>query len=182
MELEARSHTVDEYAGQIVPGLVQTEEYARELFRETHPKGTQDEIEQLVTARMSRQLLLNGPSALDLFMILDEAVIRRPVGGPKAMRAQLARLIDLSDGPNTCVQVLPFSHGAHALMGGALALMTLDDKHVVAYEESIDTGTLLEDPESVSVRRRRYHLMRAYALPPRDSAALIRSVMEALPT
>ncbi|KIF68559.1 DNA-binding protein [Streptomyces sp. AcH 505] len=182
MELEARARTIDQYAGQIVPGLVQTEDYARQIFQETHPQAAQDRIEELVTARMSRQLLLNGSPALDLFMILDEAVIRRPVGGPDAMRAQLARLIDLSDGPNTTVQVLPFSHGAHALMGGSLTLMTLDEKQVVAYEESFASGTLLEDPESVRTRARAYHLMRAYALPPRDSAALIRSVMEALPT
>ncbi|WP_443042936.1 helix-turn-helix domain-containing protein [Streptomyces sp. NBC_00370] len=182
MELEARARTIDQYAGQIVPGLVQTEAYARDIFRETYPQATEDKIEELVVARMSRQLLLNGTPALDLFMILDEAVIRRPVGGSDAMRAQLARLIDLSNGPNTTVQVLPFSHGAHALMGGSLTLMTLDDKQVVSYEESIGTGTLLEDPESVRAHCRAYHLMRAYALPPRDSAALIRSVMEALPT
>ncbi|MFD5033233.1 Scr1 family TA system antitoxin-like transcriptional regulator [Streptomyces sp. NPDC058220] len=182
MELEARARIIDHYAGQIVPGLVQTEDYARALFRVGNPRATADEIEEKVTARLSRQVLLVGPSASDVSIVLDEAVIRRSVGGPVVMRAQLARLVDLADTPTTTVQLLPFEHGEHALLGGgALELLTLDSGHPVAYEEGLTTGTLLEDAESVRTRRRDYDLMRAYALSPRDTAAFIRSTMEALP-
>ncbi|MFI1797934.1 helix-turn-helix domain-containing protein [Streptomyces sp. NPDC020379] len=181
MELEARSRVIGEYAGHIVPGLVQTEDYARALFRISNPKASADEVEELVTARLSRQTLLRTDPVPDLSMILDEAVIRRPIGGSAVMRAQLSNLIELVDTPTTTVQILPFEHGEHALLGGALTLMALDDGSTVAYEESIATGQLIEDPEAVSTRHRSYDLMRAYALSPSESAVFIQSVMEALP-
>nr|WSZ97695.1 helix-turn-helix domain-containing protein [Streptomyces sp. NBC_00857] len=182
MELELRARVIDEYAGQIVTGLLQTEEYARALFRVSNPRATPDEIEKLVVARMSRQALLTASPAPDLSVILDEAVIRRSIGGPVVMRNQLARLCEFVDTPTTTIQLLPFAHGEHALLGGTLTLMTLNDKSCVAYEESIDTGTLLEDPARVRTRRRAYDRMKAYALSPRDTAAFIRSTMEALPS
>lgn len=179
MELQAQARVIDEYASHVVPGLVQTEGYARALFRVSNPKASPDAIEEMVTARLSRQALLTAEAPPDLSIILDEAVIRRPVGGPAVMRAQLVMLAELVDTATTTVQVLPFEHGEHALMSGALTLMTLDDGTNVAYVESIATGSLIEDPETVSARRRSYDLLRAYALSPSKSAAFIRAVMEA---
>ncbi|QLE74058.1 helix-turn-helix domain-containing protein [Streptomyces rectiverticillatus] len=179
MELEARALVIDEYAGHLVPGLVQTEDYARALFRVSNPKASPDEIEEKVSARLSRQALLRAETPPDLSMVLDEAVIRRPIGGPTVMRTQLANLIELVDTATTIVQVLPFEHGEHALLGGTLKLMTLDDDSTVAYVESIATGELIEDPRTVSIRRRSYDLLRAYALSPSKSADFIRSLMEA---
>ncbi|GDY44932.1 hypothetical protein SANT12839_058140 [Streptomyces antimycoticus] len=111
MELEAQARLIEEYAGQIVPGLVQTEDYARALFEKFDPKATLNEIEELVTARMSRQALLSADPPPDVSLILDEAVLQRSFGGPAVMRAQLARLVDLTLTPTTVVQVLPFEHG-----------------------------------------------------------------------
>ncbi|MFK0289957.1 Scr1 family TA system antitoxin-like transcriptional regulator [Streptomyces sp. NPDC090442] len=182
MELEARARLIEEYAGQIVPGLVQTEGYARAQFVVSNPKATREEIEELLAARMSRQALLRADPSPDLSLILDEAVLRRGFGGSAVMRAQLTRLADLTLTPTTVVQVLPFEHGGHALVGGTLTLMTLDDGARVAYEESITTGTLLEDLGIIAERQRAYDLLRACALTPAKSAAVIRSVMEALPT
>ncbi|MGW3567003.1 helix-turn-helix domain-containing protein [Streptomyces sp. NPDC000941] len=182
MELEERARTVKEYAGQLVPGIVQTKEYARELIRTSMPKATAERIDELVMARMSRQELLRSDPPTELALVLDEAVLRRPIGGPAVMREQLARLIALVDTPNRAVQVVPFDHGAHALVGGGLKLMTLDDGTEVAFEESIGTGTLLEDSERVNALQWSYDLLRADALSRRESAAFIQSVMEALPT
>ena len=182
MELESRSRRIEAYAVQIVPGLVQTEDYARAQFVISSPKATRDEIEELVTARMSRQALLGADPPPDLSLILDEGVLRRGFGGPAVMRAQLTRLAELAHTPTTVVQVVPFELGGHALAGGTLKLMTLDNGARVAYEESISTGTLLEDVGIVAERQRAYDLLRACAMSPGDSAALIRSVMEALPT
>jgi hypothetical protein len=106
--------------------------------------------------------------------------VRRPVGGPVVMRAQLARLAELVDTPTSVIQVLPYEHGEHALLGGGLDLLTLDDGTAVAYEESITTGQLIEDRERVMRRSRSYDLLRAYALSPTQTAAFIHSVMEAL--
>ncbi|MEU1628647.1 helix-turn-helix transcriptional regulator [Streptomyces sp. NPDC020096] len=182
MLMETRARVIEEYTGQMVPGLVQTEDYARALFEIHNPKATPDKIEELVTARMSRQALLQGDSPPDHSVILDEAALRRSFGGPAVMRAQLTRLIELTLTPTNVVQVLPFSHGGHALVGGSLALLTLDDGTQAVWEEGISTGTLLEDLESVAVRQRAYDLLRACALSPNDTASFIRSVMEALPT
>lgn len=114
--------------------------------------------------------------------MLDEAVLRRGFGEPVVMRSQLAHLVELTLTRTTMVQVLPFEHGRHALGGGLLSLKTLDNGARVAHEESITTGTLMEDMESVVEHQRAYNRVRACALSPHDSAAFIRSVMEALPT
>lgn len=180
MELETRACAIACYAGQLVPGLLQTEEYARALFRVSNPLASDAAIDEMVAVRMGRQALLTAEPAPHLSVVLDEATIRRPIGGPAVMRAQLSRLAALVDTPTSVVQVLPFEHGEHALLGGGLNLLTLDDGSAVAYEEGITTGQLLEDSERVVTRRRSYDLLRAYALSPRDTAAFIRSVMEAL--
>ncbi|GAA1883931.1 helix-turn-helix domain-containing protein [Streptantibioticus ferralitis] len=178
MLLEMRARVIETYAGTVVTGLVQTEPYARALFRISNPKASEEKIEEMVAARLSRQELLRSAPSPDLCVILDEAVIRRPVGGPGVMREQLDALVSLVDTAATTVQLLPYGHGEHALMGGALMLMTLDDGATVAYEESIDTGTLLEAPESVTPRQRKYDLLRSYALSPSETAAFIRAVKE----
>ncbi|MET9478952.1 helix-turn-helix transcriptional regulator [Streptomyces sp. NPDC006638] len=181
MDLEAQAQLIQEFAGSLVPGLVQTEAYARALFQIHNPRATRDEIEELVTARMSRQALLRADPAPDLYLILDEAVLRRAYGGPATMRDQLARLLALTLTPTSIVQVLPFEHGGHALASGSLALLTLSNGTQVAYEESISTGTLLEEKNVVKSRQRAYDLLRACALSPKESAAFIRAAMEALP-
>jgi transcriptional regulator with XRE-family HTH domain len=182
MELEAHARTIHEYAGQLVPGIVQTEEYARAQFEIHNRRASKDRIAELVIARNIRQTTLReADPAPDLALVLDEAVIRRAYGGPAVMRAQLARLAELALTRTTMVQVLPFTHGGHPLVGGALALWTMEDGTQVAYEESITTGTLIEDAVAVGTHRRAYDLLRACALSPSDSAAFIRSVMEDLP-
>ncbi|MBO0651854.1 helix-turn-helix transcriptional regulator [Streptomyces triculaminicus] len=182
MEMEAQARVIHEYAGQFVPGLVQTEAYARTLFRVGDPRRTEDKVAEMLAARLNRQALLKTERAPDFACVLDEAVLRRPVGGPSIWREQLAALIAIVDTPTTTVQVLPFEHGEHALMGGSLALFIAEDGHAIAYEESNSTGQLLEDPEVVSRRRRAYDRLRSYALSPNDSAAFIRHVMEELPS
>jgi transcriptional regulator with XRE-family HTH domain len=181
-ELEARARTIHQYAGRLIPGIVQTEDHARAQFEIHNPRATADEIAQLVLARTSRQgSVLGADPAPDLALVVDEAVLRRSYGGPQVMRAQLARLAELALTATTTIQVLPFSHGGHALAGGTVALWTMENDTQVAYEESITTGRLIEDTATVRAHRRAYDLLRASALSPRDSAAFIRSVMQDLP-
>ncbi len=180
MELERRARVIDEVAGQVVPGLAQIDGYARALFRENDPGATAEEIEDKVLVRMGRKDLLQGDTSPFLSMILDEAALRRPIGGDEVMYEQLSALLGMVDTGSTLVQAIPFAHGAYAFLGGSLTLLTLDDGTEVAYEESIDTGTLLEDNESVSKRRRAYDRLKAYALSPRETAALILEIREAL--
>ncbi|MGW6026583.1 DUF5753 domain-containing protein [Streptomyces sp. NPDC055099] len=160
---------------------MQTKRYARAQFEAHNPKASQAEIDELVTARMTRQALLGGSDAPDHSLILDEAVIRRPFGSPAVMREQLSRLIDIA-ATTSIIQVLPFSSGAHGLVGGSLTLMTLADGAQIAYEESISTGTLLEDKAIVIERQRAYDRIRADALSREKTATFIRHAMEALPS
>ncbi|MFF8367821.1 Scr1 family TA system antitoxin-like transcriptional regulator [Streptomyces lydicus] len=181
MELEERATVIREYTPQLVPGLLQTGGYARAQFVMHNPKAAPEKIEELLTARMGRQALLLAEPSPDYSVILDEAVLRRAYGGPAVMRDQLSRLVDYALTPTSYIQVLPFNHGGHALVGGSLSLWTLENGQQVAYEESITTGTLLEDKTIVSGRVRAYDLLSASALSPAESADFIRSVMEALP-
>ncbi|MFW6723208.1 Scr1 family TA system antitoxin-like transcriptional regulator [Streptomyces sp. MAR4 CNY-716] len=182
MELEARAQVFAEYSSQIVPGRLQTEDYARAQFRVANPWASEDRIEELVAARLSRQSVLASATLMDYSAVLDEAMLRRGFGGPAVMRAQLAHLAELTLTETTMVQVVPFAVGGHGLAGGTLVLMTMEDGARFAYEEGISTGTLMEDLESVVKRQRVYDLVRVSALPPNESAAFIRSVMEVLPT
>lgn len=181
MALEARARRVREYSGQILPGLLQTEEYARTQFRIHDMRATPERIEELVIGRMHRQAILREKPMVDMGWVLDESVLRRPIGDQAVMRAQLARLISLTCTATTTVQVMPFSAGYHGLVGGTLTLLTLEDGTQVAYEEATSTGTLIEDQESCDRYHQSYDLLSACALSPSDSADFIRSAMEALP-
>lgn len=181
MELEAQALDIHEYAPQIVPGLLQTKEYADAQFRTHNPKASEQEIETLVIGRMTRIDMLLGDLQRDFSAVLDEAVLRRGYGGSRIMREQLTKLADLALTPSTCVQVLPFSLGGHALAGGSIALWRLENGSVAAYEEATTTGTLIEDQEEVRAKFRAYDLLSASALSPTSSADVIRRVLEELP-
>ncbi|MEU9851317.1 helix-turn-helix transcriptional regulator [Streptomyces sp. NPDC047985] len=176
MDFEAKAEVIEVYEPQVVPGLLQTREYAYELLRCQEDLNA-EQVEQLVNARMSRRDWPADAAPLR-WAILDEAVLRRPVGTPEGMLKQLVSLLEHVDTPNCKVQVLPFSAGPHALMGGTLNLLTLPDDTTVAYEESISTGYLHEDRETVLKRRRQYEVLRANALSLAESAELIRKAME----
>jgi Domain of unknown function (DUF5753) len=178
MELSAQATDILQYAGHLVPGLLQTEAYARALLRVGFPEESESEIDERVMTRLSRQDRLAGDAPPLLWALLDEAVLRRPVGGPAVMCEQLAKLLPLTDTPKTTIQVLPFSHGEHALLGGSLTLLTLPNRSTVAYLEGIGDGNLIETPAAVRRRQRAYDRLRAYALTPRESEALIRAAME----
>ncbi|WP_367130617.1 Scr1 family TA system antitoxin-like transcriptional regulator [Streptomyces sp. STD57] len=181
MELQAQACVIAEYTCQVVPGLLQTADFARALFKAHYPRATEDAIEEMVNRRMIRQGVFLRDNPPDYSAILDEAVLRRGFGGPAVMRAQLTRLIDFMLNSTSVVQVLPFAYGGHPLVGGSLALFTLDDGTQVAWEEGSDSGTLMEDLERATARRRSYDLLRSCALSPSESAALIQSVLDTLP-
>ncbi|WP_346012289.1 helix-turn-helix transcriptional regulator [Streptomyces sp. SID3343] len=173
MERSAKAKLISEYAGHTVPGLLQTEDYARALIRESKPYAAEAHVEDLVAARMSRQERLAGEDCPRLWAILDEAVMMRPVGGNAVMGDQLAALLPLMDTATTTIQVLPFAHGAHPGLGGSLTLLTLPGKDRFAYLEGSDNGWLIEDLEDVEERQRIYDLLRACALSPKESAVYV---------
>lgn len=177
-EAEALAKAIREYAPLIIPGLLQTEAYARAVFRAYQPTALEETIDELVTNRLARAALLNDPTTPLLWIVLDEAVLRRKVGGPGVMAEALHHLIALIHAHRIVAQVLPFSAGAHASTGGSIKLMAFDDAPPLAYVEGSGTGLLFDDPATVNRHSLTYDLLTANASPPRASLALIESVAE----
>ncbi|CAL9593155.1 hypothetical protein SUDANB145_05267 [Streptomyces sp. enrichment culture] len=182
VEYEAKAVKMLKYVAHTVPGLLQTEEYARALLRISRPRDTDAEIEELVAARLERHSILRRDAPPHLWCILDEAVIRRPVGGCAVMREQLAHVLSQAQTPHVVVQILPFAQGEHPVMGGSLTLLGFGRRPDVAYIESSHSGELVETSDEVAAYALAYDLLQAKALPPDDSLALIRSAMEEFAT
>jgi transcriptional regulator with XRE-family HTH domain len=177
MDFEAEATVIEQYAAHVLPGLLQTERYAR-AFLGCQPDLTVEELDERVAARMARQDRLRAGTPPYRWAVLDESVLRRPVGGADVMREQLTALMWQVDSQHSKIQVATFSIGAHALLGGSLTLLTLPDGSTSSYEEGIDAGHLHEDAATVQKQRRLYDVLRANALSLADSAALIRKVLE----
>ncbi|SCD87973.1 Transcriptional regulator, contains XRE-family HTH domain [Streptomyces sp. BvitLS-983] len=180
LDHERRAVGIKEYAGVLIPGLLQTEGYARALFRSTAARDEAWQEEQLAI-RMARQTRLRGENPPHHAVILDEAAVRRPVGGPAVMREQLEYLITMVETPWCVIQLLPFSYGEHGMLGGAVHLLTMPDNRTFAYEESSGNGTMMEAPDRVQRHVRHWDRLWAYAVKPQETAAFLRQVIEALP-
>jgi transcriptional regulator with XRE-family HTH domain len=174
--LEAATSAMQEYNAELVTGLLQTEDYARAVMAAAMRADADDqEIDRQIAVRLERQKRLTAPDAPTLWAVMNEAVLHRQVGGLEVMAGQLAHIGQLAVRPNVTVQVLPFTAGAHPAMLGSFTVMQFPDPadRDVVYLEA-ETGALyLEKPEDV----RRYSLMidylRAQALGPAESRALI---------
>ncbi|MGA4849658.1 helix-turn-helix domain-containing protein [Streptomyces sp. G5(2025)] len=177
-EAEAEATAIREYAPLLIPGLLQTPGYARAVFRAYQPTATEDVIDELVTARLERTLLLDDPTTPLLWTVFDEAVLRRRVGGAAVMAEALLHVAALAQRCRIIVQVLPFTAGAHMSMGGTLKLMKFADAPPLAFVDGLGMGRLEDDPAIVAQHELTYDLVGASALSPQESLALIRSVAE----
>ncbi|MFI5758676.1 Scr1 family TA system antitoxin-like transcriptional regulator [Streptomyces sp. NPDC051569] len=178
MDAEARAVEIWAYMGHAVHGLLQTPDYARAMLRVGRSLKTQEQLEERVSARLARQERLRSCTPPQLWVVLDEAVLLRPVGGVAIMRQQLEHLLKAAQEAHVTIQVLPFSHGEHVAMGGSLNIVTSGDGSTVAYSEGADSGHLIEDPEEVKPYIVSYDHLRAEALPSTTSLDMVRSVME----
>jgi hypothetical protein len=162
-----------------VHGLLQTEDYARAVMSTVRRRQTPEEIDRLVKLRMQRQDVLTRADPLELWIILDEAVLRRMVGPSRVMREQLDHLYETSQWPNVTLQVLAFSSGLHTGMGGPFAIIEFPERSDpdVLYTEGVTGQAYIEERDrEVRARSEAFDLLRATALPPVDSARLIRSI------
>ncbi|MEU4967423.1 DUF5753 domain-containing protein [Streptomyces smyrnaeus] len=162
----------------LVPGLLQTEAYARALTKATLPYASTEEIERYVRGRMERQKVSEAPTGPLLWEVIHEAALRVPVGGPEVMREQLLRLVEVGRSSRALVQVHPSSAGPHPFMMGVVSLMTFTDAPRLVYVEGPHSGQLVEEPALVDRYQASYDLARAAALPPEASLTLIESVAE----
>lgn len=178
--LEAEAASLRVFEAQVVHGLLQTEDYARAVTGATRRRRTREEIERLVQLRLQRQEVLDRERPVELFLILDEAVIRRRMGGRKIMSGQLSHLLEASTWPNVTLQVLPTSSGAHPALSGSFCILRFPESTDpdVVYSEGVAGHAYLEKESDVRACSEAFDLLQAAAMTPVDSAELIRRVAE----
>ncbi|MFE1075130.1 helix-turn-helix domain-containing protein [Streptomyces sp. NPDC058783] len=165
----------------LVHGLLQTPAYAREVLT-AWPANRPLDIEDLVKVRAKRaDLLTRDPAPLELWAVLDETVIRRPIGEATVMREQIGHLLEMSRLSNVTLQLMPTSKGAHAGLGGAFAILEFEDQAPVAYVDSPAGNLYLDRAHDIRKFSRSLDLLRAHALDPDDSAALLREAVREKP-
>jgi transcriptional regulator with XRE-family HTH domain len=149
--LEEAASLIRLYEVQFVPGLLQTADYARAVVRLGQPGAPPEEIERRVSLRMGRQELLTKPGGPRLWAVVDEAALRRPIGGKDVMRAQLAQLIEATREPNVTLQVVPFKSGGHAAEAGAFTIMRFPEPDLpdVVYLEQLTSALYLDKRDDV---------------------------------
>ena len=149
--LEAAASLIRTYEIQFVPGLLQTPEYARAVIMLGHAGVTQDEIERRVELRRQRQQVLDRAGGPQLWAVIDEAVLRRPIGGVEVMKAQIEALIQASKKPNVRLQIIPFNAGGHAAAGGPFAILRFPEPELpdVVYVEQLTSAIYLDKREDL---------------------------------
>lgn len=175
ISFEAEARGVRNYESLFVPGLLQSEDYARAVIRGVLPMATPKEVDQRVQARVERQAVFEKEHPLELWAILDEAALRREVGGPGVMADQLNRLTKAAIDPHITLQVIPYATGAHPGMPGSFVLMDFPEAvdPSVVYIDSMVGDLFLEAEEDIRRYSQIFDHLRAQALSPNDSVALI---------
>ncbi|WP_052423059.1 DUF5753 domain-containing protein [Nonomuraea candida] len=161
----------------VMPGLLQTEAYARSLLS-AEPGATAEQVEEMVRARLERQSLFEGATPPMYAAVIDEGVLRRPIGGGKVMREQLERLLVLAAHPKFVIQVVPVGVGATPGLLGGFAIAQLPHGHDTAYLESASHGQVTDRVEEVRAISLRFDAIRAWAHPRHITEGIIRETAE----
>ena len=180
--LEDAAAEIRAYEVNLIPGLLQTEDYARAVISAGNLTGTQDDVERRVALRMARQPALFGSDPPQLWAVLDEGVLHRTVGGRRMMRLQRDHMLDLASVPNVAVQVIPFGAGAHPGMGKPFVILAFPEREDpdVVYLEDLTSTLYLEDVDEIDRYNMLFNHLRATALSFEDSAGLITAVAKEL--
>lgn len=182
ISFEAEARAVHNYESLFIPGLLQTEEYDRAMVKGVLPAVTQAEVDERVAARLERQKLLEGDDPLELWAVVDEAAIRRVVGGKQVMATQLQHVLQMMQRPNIAVQVITFEAGAHPGMPGSFVHMEFRDEldPELVYVDTLAGDIFLEADDDVRRYRQMFDYLRAGAMSPANSAKLISAMAEGL--
>jgi transcriptional regulator with XRE-family HTH domain len=174
--LESEAAGIDSFEIDIIPGLLQTPAYARWISRAYSPDVSDEMIEKRTELRQTRQRrVLDG--TFPVWAIVDEAALRRVVGGAQVHTEQLAHLVELADLPNVTMQVLPFAKGQHIAMGTSFFHLKFADYPSVVYIENLTGGLYMEEASDVDRYKLAFDHLRALALAPADSVALVKQVI-----
>jgi len=172
---EAEATSLRTFELVLVPGLLQTGEYARALLS-TKVGATEDDVDQLVTARLERQAILDRDNPPLLWVLIDEDALHRPVGGRDVMRIQVEHLAEMAGRPNVVVQVIPADVGAHQGLVGAFVIADFAKAPSIVYLETALTGLVVERAEDVAAVTLTYDTLKTEALPRAASLGLLREV------
>jgi transcriptional regulator with XRE-family HTH domain len=178
--LEESASLIRAYEPQVVPGLLQTEGYARAITAASFPKASKEETKRRVTLRLSRQELLTRAAAPDYWVVMDETVLRRPVGGSQVMRDQLADLIKTAGLPNFTIQVIPFAAGWHPALYGMFNVFRFPAPELpdVVYSEGLTSAYYLNKPEDTARYIEALDHMCAQAASPEQTISILHHVMK----
>jgi transcriptional regulator with XRE-family HTH domain len=176
--LEEAASLIRTYEVQFVPGLLQTEDYARAVIRLAHFDTPEEDIERRVRLRMTRQRRLTAPDAPTVWAVVDEGALRRPVGGAEVIRGQVDRLIELTELPNVTLQIVPFDTGGHAAAGGPFTLLRFSEPTLsdVVYMEQLTSALYLEKPHDVDTYLDVMNRLCVEAVRPEDTVARLAAI------
>jgi transcriptional regulator with XRE-family HTH domain len=178
LEAERRAASLCTWEPLLIPGLLQTADYARALFEAWRSADDSDQLDKLVSGRLERQAILDRPKPPTLWAIVDQAVLHRRIGSAKIMQNQLAHLAGMSDRAKITIQVVPGEVGAHVGLLGGFAIASYDSALGTVYMESPDQGQTSALPSVISKISETFDTLRAEALPRGASRDLIRKVAE----
>ncbi|MGI5274419.1 helix-turn-helix domain-containing protein [Nonomuraea sp. CA-218870] len=178
--LEEAATRIRTYEVQFVPGLLQTKEYARAVVTAGSAGLSPDEISRRVDLRLERQRLFDKPDGPIFWAVIDEAALRRPIGGAEVMRAQIEHLIDLMRQPSITIQVMPFSFGGHSAEGGAFAILRFPDNDLpdVVYVEQLASALYLDKREDVDRYSEVMERLCAVSTTPDETVELLRAIAD----
>ncbi|WP_030680724.1 helix-turn-helix domain-containing protein [Streptomyces sp. NRRL B-1347] len=176
-KLEERAVELCLYSNHNIHGLLQTEEYGDALLRTRRPAYSQDELEQLLAARMARQSILKRSQAPELSFVQEEVTLRRPVGGTMVLRRQLEHLLEVGQLPSVELQVMPTSCEGHPGLSGLIEVLKFGDGSGVGRGEGMFGSRPVYEAKQLRILELRYGIIRAQALTPRESMAFIEQVL-----
>ncbi|MEU6468726.1 helix-turn-helix transcriptional regulator [Streptomyces massasporeus] len=176
-KLEGQAVEIGVYECNSVHGLLQTPEHARALFEAWQPSYSPDDIDRMVAARMARQAVFERDPAPSVHFVLEEAPLRRQVGGTMVWRQQLERLLEMGRLNNVTLQVMPTNSDAHPGLDGRIELLKFPDGTAVGRADGLYNGRPVSEPRQLRILELQYGTLRAQALPPRESLAFVETLL-----
>ncbi|MEU1574265.1 helix-turn-helix transcriptional regulator [Streptomyces collinus] len=176
-KLEGQVVEIGVYECNSVHGLLQTPEHARALFEAWQPSYSPDDIDRMVAARLARQTVFERDPAPSVHFVLEEAPLRRQVGGTMVWRQQLERLLEVGRLNNVTLQVMPTNSDAHPGLDGRIELLKFPDGTAVGRADGLYNGRPVSEPRQLRVLELQYGTLRAQALPPRESLSFVETLL-----
>ncbi|MGW0945256.1 helix-turn-helix domain-containing protein [Streptomyces sp. NPDC002623] len=178
-DIEARAVEIGLYLCNSISGLLQTREHARAVIEAAQPPYSESEVERMVAARLARQSIFERDPAPALGFVLEEALLRRPLGGTMVWRRQLERLLEVGRLRNVTLQVMPTHSEVHSGLDGKIEVLKFEDGTAVGRSDGAFNGRPVSDLKQLRILELRYSTIRAQALPPRESATFIEQLLGA---